>query len=177
MKHLILVLTTFLMALSASAQHEPSLPLGSPAPDFTAADTLGVNHSLSDYANALVVVDFWASWCGDCRREMPALKQLYEDYCECGVEFVSVSFDESEASWKAYLRKQELPWLQISNLQPWHSKVDGVSTTTNPIAKAYDLKWIPTLFLVDHGTIIAYDTTVEHFEEKLRQRIEMKVEE
>lgn len=174
MKHLILVLTTFFVALSANAQHEPTLPLGSPAPDFTVADTLGVNHSLSDYADALVVVDFWASWCGDCRREFSALKQLYEDYSECGVEFISVSFDENEAAWKTCLRKQEFPWLQLSNLQPWHSKVDGVSVTTNPIAKAYDLKWIPTLYLVDHGTLIAYDTTVARFEEKLRQRIEMK---
>lgn len=164
----LLSLLAYAMALTASAQHEPTFELGTPAPDFTAADTLGVNISLSDYADRMVVVDFWASWCGDCRREMPALKQLYASYHDRGVEFLSVSFDENEAAWKTCLQKQQFAWPQISNLLPWHSKVDGVSVTTNPIAKAYELKWIPTLFLVDHGKIAAYDTTVERFEAKLK---------
>lgn len=172
MKTLLTLIAAFLLALSASAQHEPTFALGTPAPDFTAADTLDVSHSLSDYADRLVVVDFWASWCGDCRREMPALKQLFADYKDRGVDFISVSFDENADSWKSCLRKQQFGWLQVSNLQPWHSKVDGVSKTTNPIAVAYDLKWIPTLYLVDHGKIVAYDVTVEKFEAKLRQYLE-----
>lgn len=159
-------------ALTASAQHEPNLALGTPAPNFTAADTLGVEHSLADFSDQLVVVDMWASWCGDCRREMPALKQLYADYHDKGVTFISVSFDEDKNAWRSYLRKQQMPWLHISNLLPWHSKVDGVSQTTNPIAIAYDLHWIPTLFLIDHGTLVAFDTTVAGFEPKLQQAIQ-----
>lgn len=171
MKQILSLVAAFLMALGTSAQHEPTFELGTPAPDFTACDTLGVSHSLSDFSDRLVVVDFWASWCGDCRREMPALKQLYADYKDRGVDFISVSFDENEASWKSCLRKQQFGWLQVSNLQPWHSKVNGVSTTTNPIALAYDLKWIPTLYLIDHGKIAAYDVTVEKFEAKLKEVI------
>lgn len=170
MKQILSLVAAFLMALGASAQHEPTFEIGTPAPDFTACDTLGVRHSLSDFSDRLVVVDFWASWCGDCRREMPALKQLYADYKD-RVDFISVSFDENEASWKSCLRKQQFGWLQVSNLQPWHSKVNGVSTTTNPIALAYDLKWIPTLYLIDHGKIAAYDVTVEKFEAKLKEVI------
>lgn len=169
MKRLLFPLSLFLLPLACLAQHEPTFELGTPAPDFTAADTLGISHSLSDFADGIVVVDFWASWCGDCRREMPALKQLYADYHDRGIEFLSVSFDEDAAAWKSCLRKQEFPWLQISNLMPWHSKVDGVSKTTNPIARDYDLKWIPTLYLIDHGKIAAYDTTVERFEAKLQK--------
>lgn len=171
-KQLFSIFAASCIALAASAQHEPTFEIGSPAPDFTAADTLGVNHSLSDFSDRLVVVDFWASWCGDCRREMPALKQLFADYNPRGVEFVSVSFDEDKDAWTGYLRKQQLGWLQLSNLQPWHSRVNGVSVTTNPIAAAYDLKWIPTLFLVDRGAIVAYDTTVERFETKLKAHLE-----
>lgn len=166
------LLTAFSLSLTASAQHEPTFELGTPAPDFTAADTLGVDHSLSDFADRLVVVDFWASWCGDCRREIPALKQLHADYNSRGVEFVSVSFDEDRAAWIGCLRKQQFGWLQLSNLLPWHSRVNGVSVTTNPIAAAYDLKWIPTLYLVDRGIIVAYDTTVERFETKLKAHLD-----
>lgn len=169
MKRILSFLILALAALGIQAQHEPNFEIGTMAPEFTAADTLGVEHSLSDFADRLVVVDFWASWCGDCRREMPALKQLYADWHDQGVEFVSVSFDENETSWKSYLHKQQMPWLHISNLQPWHSKVDGVSVTTNPIAAAYDLKWIPTLFLIDRGKIVAYDVKVDSFEAKLKE--------
>ena len=160
------------MALTASAQYADLYELGTPAPNFTAADTLGVDHSLSDFADRLVVVDFWASWCGDCRREMPALKQLHADYSPLGIEFVSVSFDENKDAWVNYLRKQQLGWLQLSNLLPWHSKVDGVSVTTNPIAADYSLQWIPTILLIDHGNIAAFDITVERFEAKLKAYLE-----
>ena len=172
MRYIFSAILALIAITTASAQSVPEFEMGSPAPAFTAPDTLGVSHSLSDYADQIVVVDFWASWCGDCRREMPALKQLYADYHERGVEFVSVSFDESADAWIKCLRKQQFPWLQLSNLQPWHTKVNGVSTTTNPIAAAYDLKWIPTLFLVDHGRIAAIDTTVERFEAKLREHLD-----
>lgn len=172
MKRILSFLAVLICTMSLNAQqHLPALELGAPAPEFTAADTLGVSHSLADFSDRIVVVDFWASWCGDCRREMPALKQLYADWHDRGVEFLSVSFDEDANAWRSYLRKQAMPWLHISNLLPWHSKVDGVSVTTNPIAAAYDLKWIPTLILVDRGTLVAVDTTVEAFETKLREHL------
>lgn len=89
MKKLLTALCLF-VALTASAlevdslalQHPeylPALKPGDMAPDFTAADTLGNKISLSDYRGHYVVLDFWASWCGDCRKEIPELKKLHRD--------------------------------------------------------------------------------------------------
>ena len=146
-------------ALRCMADNEPTLKYGDVAPAFTATDTLGVEHSLSDFKNRWVVVEFWASWCGDCRREFSALKSLHGRYGH-RVDFISVSFDDKEAAWKTCLRKESFPWLQVSNLQPWKENV---------ISKAYGIQWIPTIYLLrvnddGEGMVLGSATTTEEFQ-------------
>lgn len=119
--------------------HPSALARGAAAPAFIAQDTLGVSHALADWRGQWVVVDFWASWCGDCRREFPEIKAIAADYGE-RVAFVSVSMDHDAAAWRKCLRQQQFGWPQLSNLQRWKE---------NEIALAYDLHWIPSYFLID----------------------------
>lgn len=127
-------------AVAQEAQiQQSSLARGTEAPAFAAADTLGMSHALADWRGQWVVVDFWASWCGDCRREFPEIKAIAADYGE-RVAFVSVSMDHDAEAWRKCLRQQQFGWTQVSNLQRWKE---------NDIALAYDLHWIPSYFLID----------------------------
>lgn len=117
---------------------------GDAAPDFVAADTLGVSHSLTDWTGQWVVLDFWASWCGDCRRDFPEIKAIQQHYGSKAT-FVSLSMDHDGEAWKKCLRKEQFPWTQISNLQRWKE---------NTVALAYDLHWIPSYFVIDAEGVI-----------------------
>lgn len=160
----ILIAIALAFATGTMAQTEPSLKPSTVAPFFSAADTLGVKHSLKDkeFKRRYVILDFWASWCGDCRREFAALKKLYAKYPNNKKRvWVSISFDHKADSWKQMLRKEKFPWLQISNGQPWKQ---------NDIAKAYKLRWIPTFYVVSpNGKIVGSAITAEELEKVLEK--------
>lgn len=163
MKHVFLILMLAFTLMPANAQNEPSLKKGDKAPCVCASDTLGRKHCIKKLAKGrYVVLDFWASWCGDCRKEIPALKKLYAKYPDNNTRvWVSVSFDHQPEAWKQLLRKEQLPWLQVSNGKPWKE---------NPIAKAWDLHWIPTFFIIDpQGRVAASAITAEELEKKLQK--------
>lgn len=84
------------------------------------------------------LVDFWASWCGPCRKEIPNLKKLYELYKGKGLEIVSVSIDKNETAWKKALAEEKLSW------------PNGLDRAG--IADSYKVKFIPAIFLVDGTT-------------------------
>ena len=121
------------------SQYMPSLEMGTEAPDFEAPDVLGNPVRLSDYRGKYVVLDFWATWCKDCRAEMPGMKQLYNTYGPKDVAFLGVSFDTDVQSLIDYGIANEIPWMVVCNQIKWKE---------NPISVAYDLHWIPTMFLV-----------------------------
>lgn len=122
------------------SQYMPALEIGAEAPVFVAPDVLDNSVSLSDYRGKYVVLDFWATWCKDCRAEMPAVKSLYTAFAPKGVEFLGVSFDTDRKALVDYCIENEIPWMQVCNQIKWKE---------NPISEAYDLKWIPTMFLID----------------------------
>lgn len=121
------------------SQYMPDLKAGATAPALELSTPEGVSLQLSDFVGKWVVLDFWASWCPDCREEFPAVKELYSEFAPKGVEFLGVSFDHDADAWKKCLEDQGFAWPQVSNLIKWKE---------NPVSEAFGIHWIPTMMLV-----------------------------
>ena len=124
---------------------KPSLE-GSPAPEFTAISDKGDTVRLSSLRGKIVLIDFWASYCGWCRQETPTLKAAYEAYhARKGVEFVSLSTDVTPEPWLAAVEQEGLPWPQW---RPLDGQLDQV-------LRSYNITGIPLILLIDaQGTIV-----------------------
>ena len=115
-------------------------------PDFSAADLDGKPISLQDYRGKVVLLDFWAVWCGPCLGEMPNVKRVYNTYKDQGFDIIGVSLDTDEARLRNYLKKNNILWRQIFSGQKWNS----------PLAKQYHIRSIPAPWLIDKdGTLIS----------------------
>ena len=120
---------------------------GSIAPELEFSDPDGKIRKLSDLRGKVVLIDFWASWCGPCRKENPHVRAMYEKYHDRGFEIFSVSLDNNKDRWKDAIAKDNLSWPNhVSDLKGWGSAA----------AKLYGVSSIPSTFLVDKdGRIIA----------------------
>ena len=135
-----------------------NMQIGKPAPDVEGQTPDGKTVSLSQLRGKYVLLDFWASWCGPCRREMPNVKALYDKYHAQGFDVVGVSFDSDKAPWLNAIKKMNLPWHNISDLKGWKSKA----------AALYGINSIPSTLLIDpQGKIIATDLHGEELETQL----------
>lgn len=91
------LLAVVLWAFPAAAMEGLKIPIGDPAPDFTLKNLEGTEYKLSDYkGKKVVMLDFWATWCNICKREMPVLESVYKEYKSQGVEFFGIALDENE---------------------------------------------------------------------------------
>lgn len=114
---------------------------------------------LSDYKGKYVLVDFWASWCMPCRAENPTLKKAYEKYNQKGFEILGVSLDNIKSAWLNALRKDDLPWKNVSDLNGFK----------NVVAQKYAVTELPTSYLLDsEGKIIAKNLRGESLLMKLQ---------
>lgn len=132
----------FSFAINAQTkQFTDSIVVGDIAPEVISKDTLGVEHKLSDYRGHWVLLDFWASWCGDCRREIPTVKAIAAEYPELVI--YGYSLDRTAEAWKNALRKYSLSWVNVSDVKGW-----------NYSASPFGIKWIPTTFLIDPSGVV-----------------------
>lgn len=130
--------------------------------DFEMQTPEGKPIKLSDYVGKgkVVLIDFWASWCGPCRREMPTLVDAYAKYKKKNFEIVGVSLDQSADAWKASIKQLGITWPQMSDLKYWNSEGSAI----------YAISSIPHTILVDgNGTIIARGLHGEELQSKLAE--------
>jgi len=117
---------------------------GHMAPDFTFIDNNGNAISLSDFKGKVVYLDFWASWCGPCRAEIPSAKELEASLRGKEVVFLAVSIDESEKAWRDLISKQQLPGIHL--LSPGNFE--------STAAQLYAVQGIPRYYLIDKNGLI-----------------------
>jgi peroxiredoxin len=134
--------------------------IGKPAIDFTAYDTEGKPLKLSDHFGKYLLIDFWAAWCGPCRKENPNLVKAYHKYKDKGFDVFGVSLDRTKEAWLKAIAKDELTWTQVSDLKYWHSEP----------AALYGVRAIPANFLLSpDGKIVGKNLTGEELHKKLEE--------
>lgn len=153
-----------IVQIKANVKQMKATAVGQKFTDFEMQTPEGEKVKLSDYVGKgkVVLVDFWASWCGPCRREMPNLVDLYAKYKNKNFEIVGVSLDQSGEAWKNAIKQLNISWPQMSDLKYWDC--EG--------AKLYAVSSIPHTVLIDKdGTILARGLAGEALQEKLAEVI------
>ncbi len=117
---------------------------GAKAPDFTLPDAKGNEVTMSTVKGKIKIIDFWASWCGPCRLNNPALKALYEEYHPKGLEIIGVSLDTNKANWEKAIEKDGLTWINVSSLKGWNCDV----------VRLYNITGVPSVLVLDENNNI-----------------------
>ena len=135
---------------------------GAQAPDFTLTDPQGNAVTMSSVKGKIKIIDFWASWCGPCRLNNPALRKLYDELHPLGLEIIGVSLDTNKAAWEKAIEKDGLTWINVSSLKGW--KCDLISL--------YNITGVPALFVLnENNQIIATGLRGEQLREFLEERL------
>lgn len=138
--------------------------IGAIAPELEFPDPTGKMRKLSDLRGKVVLIDFWASWCGPCRRENPNVTRIYSEYHDKGFEIFSVSLDGDADSWKRAIEADKLVWPNhVSDLKKWQSQAAAI----------YGVRSIPSTFLLDkEGRIVQRDLRGADLERAVKMLVE-----
>lgn len=169
----ILLLALIGLFIARYFYRQPSFVNGESAPDFTAGTIGGGQLRLSSLRGHYVLIDFWGSWCGPCRKENPALAALYDKYKDAsfrqaeGFELVSIGIEENESRWRNAIERDGLHW-------PYHilDKAGSLRFFDSELAQLFGVKQVPTKYLLNEkGQIIAVNPSVEELDKLLGERV------
>ena len=135
---------------------------GVEAPDFVVANA-GADYdgtSLSSLRGKYVVLDFWASWCPDCRKDIKKIRWMNRHFASDSIVFIGMSFDKTEEAWRKCVADSAMTWMQHREQKPWKE---------TQVAKDYHVNWIPTIYLIGPDGRVKLGTVVAN---KLRRTLE-----
>jgi peroxiredoxin len=140
------------------AEAEKLLAVGLPFPDFNEKDIAGKPLSIANYKGKVVLIDFWATWCGPCIAELPNVLNAYKEHHPKGFEIIGISLDKEEDALTSFTKKRAMPWQQFFDGKGWENK----------LAVQYGIQSIPATFLLDkQGKIAAKDLRGEALDKEV----------
>jgi peroxiredoxin len=135
---------------------------GSAFPDFNEKDLNGKPLSVANYRGKILLLDFWATWCGPCVGELPNVLKTYEKHHPQGFEIIGISLDQDEKQLTKFLAQKNIPWQQYFDGKGWENK----------LASKYGVESIPATFLLDaKGKILGKDLRGEALEDAVTQAL------
>jgi thiol-disulfide isomerase/thioredoxin len=159
-KFLSLIVFSFVLFQSVVAQPPRQ---GMPAAEIALPSVNGDTLRLSSLKGKVVLIDFWASWCGPCRSSNRSLVKLYSKYKSKGFEILGISLDESDDAWKKAIAKDKISWLQVIDHGGWEAKT----------AANWNIMALPTSYLMDKdGRLIAMDLDKKQLESALKELLD-----
>ncbi|MBS1511582.1 MAG: TlpA family protein disulfide reductase [Bacteroidetes bacterium] len=159
MKKLLFAAMITFAAVSVSAQ----VKVGDMMPDIKLPNVNDSAVSLSSFRGKVVLVDFWASWCGPCRQTNPSVVRLYKKYKDKGFEVFGVSIDAKKKDWLKAIKQDKITFTQVNDKGGWDGKVPT----------AFNITMIPTNFLLDqNGKVIAIDAEGKKLDELVNQLLQ-----